>query len=590
MNQRRKFKRSAIALVAVAVTALATACSSSGSPTPTGSGAGSTAGAGGQSSASGATPSGSGGSSESGPSAAAKLGTKPLVIMASDIFTSQRNFNPFSPDATVGTKGFIYEPLFMTSMMQPGKEMPWLAKSSKWSDDGKTLTITLRDDVKWSDGQPFTSKDVAYTFQAMLDHPALNTTGITFTAVTAPSPDTVALTWKDAGFAQLPKVGNIIPVPEHIFSSQNPQTFTNPNPVATGPFTLESYSLQSVKLKRNPTYWQASKITVPEIQFPIVHANALETMISQSKVDWSDAFVPDVESLFVKKDAAHNKYWYPADGFVYLGLNLKAKDLGNLTVRQAISTALDRAVLGKTGEYGYEFPVSPTGLVLPAYKSYLAQQYANLTFTPDAAKANAALDSAGFKKGPDGIRVDPTTHQKMDYSLMVPTGFIDWVAVTKLIKAQLLAIGIQIDLVGGSSQQWTSDNVNGNFEMTMNVASGGPTPYQMFEPILRSTYTAAVGKPASSNFVRWSDPATDKLFDQYDNSDDPAVQKKAIEGIETIMVNQLPVIPLLGSADWYQYRTANYVGWPSESDPYAMGMPSRFPDNLLVLNHLTPAS
>jgi peptide/nickel transport system substrate-binding protein len=199
------------------------------------------------------------------------------------------------------------------------------------------------------------------------------------------------------------------------------------------------------------------------------------------------------------------------------------------------------------------------------------------------------LDSAGFKKGADGIRVDPTTHQEMSYSLMVPTGFIDWVAVTKLIKAQLLAIGIQINLTGGSSQQWTSNNVNGSFDMTMNVASGGPTPYQMYEPILRSKYTAAVGKPAASNYVRWSDPSTDKLFDQYDNSDDPAVQKKAIEGIETIMVDQLPVIPLLGSADWYQYRTANYVGWPSESNAYAMGMPSRFPDNLLVLNHLTPA-
>lgn len=528
-----------------------------------------------------------GGGSGTTTSNAAGGAAAPLVIMASDVATNQKNFNPLSPSGNVGTKGLLYEPLLMTSMMKPGVESPWLATSSSWSSDGLKLTLKLRTDVKWSDGQAFGSKDVAYTFKSIHDHAVLNTTGLRYTTVAAPDASTVVLTWAKPGYAQLSKVGNITPVPEHIFGSQNPETFTNSTPVGTGPFTLKSYSVQSVIYSANKKYWQASKITVPEIQFPIVTGNALETKLSQNQVDWSDAFVPNVDQLFVAKDKAHNKYWYPADGFIYLGLNQKAKNLSDLTIRKAISQAIDRVALGKTAEFGYEDPISPTGLVLPAYQSYMDPQYAKSTFKQDTAAANKMLDDAGYKKNSSGIRVD-TKGTKLEYNIMVPSGYSDWVTVTKLLKSQLAQVGIQLDLQGGSSQQWTSKNVTGDFDMTLNFANGGPTPYEMYEPLLRSTYTAPVGKPATSNFVRWSDPNTDSFLDKFQNTVDPAAQKQAIYGIEKIVVDQLPVIPLLGSADWYQYRTAKYTGWPSADNSYAMGMPSRFPDNLLVLTHLVP--
>lgn len=562
-----RFERiAAISAAAVLIATLGACTSSSGSTAPS---------------------SGSGSVPAAGSSPSSGAAGQPLVIMASDVATNQKNFNPLSPSGNVGTKGLLYEPLLMTSMMKPGVESPWLATSSSWSKDGLTLTLKLRPDVNWSDGQKFSSKDVAYTFQAMLDHPVLNTTGLAFTAVAAPDPTTVVMTWKTPGFAQLSKVGNVTPVPQHIFTSQNPETYTNANPVGTGPFTLKSYSVQSVIYAANKLYWQAPKVTVPEIQFPIVTGNVLETKLSQNQVDWSDAFVPNVDQLFVAKDPAHNKYWYPADGFIYLGLNQKAKNLSDLTIRKAISEAIDRVSLGKTAEFGYEQPISPTGLVLPAYQSYLDPQYANISFKQDIAASNKILDAAGYQKDSSGVRVD-TKGTKLEYSIMVPTGYSDWVTVTKLLKAQLAQVGIQLDLKGGSSQQWTAKNVTGDFDMTLNFATGGPSPYEMFEPLLRSTYTAAIGKPAASNYVRWSDTATDGFLTQFQNTVDPAAQKQAIYGIEKIMVDQLPVIPLLGSADWYQYRTAKYTGWPSAENLYAMGMPSRFPDNLLVLTHLVP--
>src|SRR5947209_1374980 len=74
------------------------------------------------------------------------------------------NFNPWAPSMTNGT-GMIWEPLLWFNLMKGGKSSPWLAKSYKWSNGNKLLTFNLRPGVKWNDGEPFTSKDLLFSFQ-----------------------------------------------------------------------------------------------------------------------------------------------------------------------------------------------------------------------------------------------------------------------------------------------------------------------------------------------------------------------------------------------------------------------------------------
>src|SRR5437588_460144 len=78
--------------------------------------------------------------------------------------TMVRNFNPFAPSALDFTKGAIYEPLYIITTAGGGHSYPWLATGYKWTNGNKTLLVTIRHGVKWSDGQPFTAKDVAFTF------------------------------------------------------------------------------------------------------------------------------------------------------------------------------------------------------------------------------------------------------------------------------------------------------------------------------------------------------------------------------------------------------------------------------------------
>jgi peptide/nickel transport system substrate-binding protein len=105
---------------------------------------------------------------------------------------------------------------------------------------------------------------------------------------------------------------------------------------------------------------------------------------------------------------------------------------------------------------------------------------------------------------------------------------------------------------------------------------------------LRSTNSAPVGQVAVSNYERWMDPATDALLNQYASSTDPTVQKQALYGLQQIMVNDLPSIPLTAEPYWYEYSTAKFVGWPDAQHPYAAPGTAEYPDIEIVLLNLQP--
>lgn len=517
-------------------------------------------------------------------------GAANTLIIQTDVAASfQRLFNPFSTSVNPGAKGMIYEPLTAYSPMRPGQPTPWLATNTQWSADGRKLTLSLRSGVRWSDGKPFTSKDVAFTFDMIRKYPAANVTNISATSAAAPDPQTVVLGFDKPGFAQASRIGALTPVPEHVYAGKDPLTFADPNPVGTGAFTLDSFSPQVFTLKANPSYWQADKIKVKKLQYPAVSSASFISLLSQGKLDWAGGFVANIDQVYVNKDKAHNKYWNPADGLNNLLVNLKKAPLDNLAVRKAISTALDRATLAKVAVQGYEDPASPTGLVRPAFDSFLDPKYRDLRYVPDAAAANATLDQAGFRKGADGIRLGPDG-KKLTFSLLIPSGYTDWVTMSKLIQSQLKAIGIEVDPQGKSVQAWKAALKSGSYEMAIAGAFGGSSPYDLYRAFLSSKLTAPIGQQALSNYSRWSDPATDAFLATFENTQDPARLKAAAYGLQKIMVEQLPTIPLVGSANWSQYRTNKFVGWPSATNPYALPAPVTFPDNLLILTHLTPAS
>lgn len=527
--------------------------------------------------------------SAGGDDAADSGDVKPLTIHANTATTYQSNFNPFAPTALQGTKGMLYEPLMIATPMATGELKPWLAESLEFNEDGTEVTYVLRDGVTWSDGEAFDAEDVAFTFNLMRDNPAANTGAFDLVGAEAVDEKTAVVTFNKSMFAFQAALANTIVVPEHVFADVDPVEFTNDEPVVTGPFVLDKFGQQLYTLKANPSYWNADEVEVEEVRYPASSDQTFTSSLQAGEFDWSGGFVANIDQIYVDKDPENRAYWYPGDGLVNLLVNTQVAPFDDVALREAISASIDRDQLSEVAMQGYTPAAHPTGLPLPAYESVMSDEYEDAEFEFDADKANQMLDEAGYAMGSDGVRTTPAG-EKMSYSLQIPSSYVDWVTISSLLQEQLAEVGIVIEPQGVSFEAWLESRNSGNYEMTIASVAMGVTPYTLFRSMMSSEYETGEGQSVVSNYNRFYDDEADTLLASFASTIDPAEQQKALDGLEQIMVEKLPVIPMLQSPNWFQYNTERWEGFPTEKDPYALGAPFQFPDNLLVVTNLTPAN
>jgi peptide/nickel transport system substrate-binding protein len=497
------------------------------------------------------------------------------------------NFNPLisGNNNLPGTQGMMYETLLYFNRID-GSVRPWLASSYKWSSDATSLTFTLRPGVTWSDGQPFTSDDVVFTLNLSKQYPSLDLNSLwqTVQNVSAPDAHTVVVTFKHPATPMLWYIaGQTYIVPRHIWQGAgDPTLSTNDHPVGTGPFVLKSFNSQLYVLARNPHYWQPGKPYIDELRYPAYTSNtSADLLLSEGQVDWTGLFTPQIQQTYVNRDPQHNHYWFPPADVVMLYLNTSKAPFNQVAVRQAISAAIDREQIYKTAEVGYEPVAHPTGLILPNEAKYLDQQYAGLTYKHDVSQVATLLEKAGFHKGQDGVYVDAQGN-RLAFKLNVVSGWTDWVTASQIMANNLNAAGMNVSVNAVSFNQYMSALSQGTFDTSISWTSPGPTPYFLYNSLLSSSNTAPVGAQATSNFERWNDPTADRLLGQYASSIDPTVQNQALSGLQQIMVNQVPSIPLVYGATWYEYNTSRFVGWPDQAHPYAVPAPYSAPDAEIV--------
>ncbi len=514
----------------------------------------------------------------------------PLSIVGITNGDWPRNFNPYNPNVDSGSQGMIYETLMFYNRLD-GSVKPWLAASQQLSSDATSVTYHLRPGVRWSDGQPFTSDDVLFTLDLLQKYSSLDVNGMWnyIKAVTAPDPSTVVVTLKQPFSPILWYLGGQTYIlPRHLWSSVkgDPSQYADANPVGTGPYVLSTFAPQNYTFVRNPHYWQPGKPVVTKLTFPAFNGNtSSELALDQGKIIWAGLYIPNIQQTYVNRDPAHNHYWFPASDTVYLALNLARYPFNVLAVRQAISQAIDRNQLYKVGENGFEPVAHPTALLLPFQKDFLAPQYAGQTFTTDSSSAAQLLAGAGFTRGPDGIDVDKNG-KKLAFNLNVVEGWTDWITDCQIIASNLKAIGIKVTVNVLNYDAYYSAMQAGKYDMSMSSLTPGPTPYYWYNAALNSANSAPIGQNANSNFERWQDATTDRLLNSFATTGDATVQKQAMEGIQQIMVQQLPIIPLTNEPYWYEYSTAHYTGWPDAQHPYATPAPYMAPDCEIVLLNL----
>jgi peptide/nickel transport system substrate-binding protein len=519
-----------------------------------------------------------------------------LTVAEEQATSFVRNFNPlnYAADVRWPARHAMYEPLFIDNPLT-GAWVPWLATDATWSADHLHLRVTLRPDVRWSDGAPFGAGDVVFTLDLLRRYPELDAHALWrhLRAVHATGALAVDLSLDRPHVVLLEALAEQAIVPAHVWARvPDPVTFANEDPVATGPFTqVGAFGSQVYEVHRNPRYWQPGVPAVQTLRFRAYASNE-QTLLAllSDELDWAGELVPAVERVFVRRDPAHHHYWFPLlDSPVFLYANTTAGPLGDVRMRKALSLAIDRERLVVAALHGYSRPADGTGLG-DAHARFrdpgaVARGAEWVAFDP--ARAQALLDEAGLRRGRDGRRGPGGAPWPVEVS--VPAGYSDWVASAQVLVRDLRRIGIDARVRTMDFQAWFERLQKGDFALAVGRTELSATPYGFYHSLMSSESVLPVGQPAPENWARFGLPAADALFARLEASDDPEVQRQATAALQELFAEQAPAIPLFGGPLWGEYNSTRFVGFPDAANPYAPLAPYLEPQSLLVLTRLRAA-
>ncbi|MCC7207408.1 MAG: ABC transporter substrate-binding protein [Anaerolineae bacterium] len=511
-----------------------------------------------------------------------------LTISFEGNTTWVRNFGPFASGSLYPTFYGIYEPLFIYNYIR-GEMVPWLGTEYSWSDDNLSLSIMTREGVSWSDGEPFTANDVAYTFNLL--NTLFGSVGMWsyLTKVEAVSDTQVDFSFNRVYTPAIYDIGGQIIVPEHIWKDvEDPLTFTNPDPVATGPFTeIAEFKDQVYEIHRNPNYWQPCKPYIQGIRLPAYASNDAAVLATvNGDNDWGNQFIPDIETTFVAKDPENNHYWFPPTVVVPLYVNTTRKPFDDPNVRKALSMAINRAQVVAIGMNGYANAVDGTGLS-DVYQAWKDPELVNaewVTYDPD--KANALLDEAGYPRGTDGIRTMPDG-TPMRFEIIAVPASTDMVASSQIMTTNFKDIGLDVTLATFEGPTWYDKLSRGEFDMSMAWTNGGATPFEYYRGLMSTSTVQPVGTSAGENWGRFGDPTATDLVEAFAATSDEQEHRRIITELQHRFAELVPTLPLYSGPAWMEYSTRRFVGWPNADDPYAVGQPSAN-ERLIVLTTVRP--
>lgn len=306
------------------------------------------------------------------------------------------------------------------------------AKSWSVSADGKVWTFHTQPHAKWSDGKPLTAADVAWTYSTILkfqNGPTANSAGYVahMTSAEAPNSTTVVLTYSQPVANVLSQVQQIPILPEHIWSQyatgngKQLTRFKNAAPIVSGgPFILKQYTPKQVALfARNPTYY-GPRPHIKELGLQFFGTDdAMITALKSGQLDGVESVPPtSVATLKGAKFDVREAAGVYFDDFI-INSNPKQDpshaELLNPLLREAFNYAVDRSAIVKTSLLGYGTPGS--SIIPPATGHWYDPSITPPPF--DLAKANQLLDQAGYKMGPNGVRI--ANGHPMSYTVIMPS-------------------------------------------------------------------------------------------------------------------------------------------------------------------------
>lgn len=443
------------------------------------------------------------------------------------------------------------------------KLKPALATSWDVAKDGKTITLKLREGVKWHDGKPFTSADVKWTVETVWRkiHARNQILYQNITAVDTPDAHTVVLRFSQPSLAILASLNSngAQVLPKHLYEGTD--VLTNPynnKPVGTGPFVFKEWSKGNhITLERNPEYWDKGKPYLDRLVFKVVpDAAARAAALESGEVQYgpfSPVPLKDAERLAklpsLKVETRGYEWIAP---WLFADFNIDRPHLKDVRVRQAIAHALDRNAITKVVWYGFGKPaISPVVSTLKQFHNPNVPQYAH-----DVKKAEALLDAAGLKKGADGVRL----RLNIDY---LPYGD-DYKRTAEYVKQALKRVGIEASVRTQDTPTYTK-RVYGDRDFDINIVwyAGFADPSL---GVTRAYWPDLIGKNIPwTNASGYRDPKAKALIEQAQSSGDPAERVRLFNELQAKVQTDLPSLPLV-ELHFFTVHSANLKGAVSGVD------------------------
>ncbi|WP_429033774.1 ABC transporter substrate-binding protein [Aeromonas veronii] len=520
-----------------------------------------------------------------------------LTMVAQQETAWVKNFNPFLQAGLLHTtRHFIYEPLVIFNDMQGGKPVYRLATNYAFSDDLKSVTFDLRDGVKWSDGEAFDADDIIFSFNLVKANKALDERSIwtQIKSVEKLAPNKVKFDLTEVNTNVVNDLVLVPIVPEHQWKSvKDPVAFTNDKPVGTGPFTeVDNFSAQLYTQCRNPHYWDNANLAIDCIRMPQMATNdQVLAAVMKGDIDWFGSFVPDIERLYVGNDPKNNKYWFPASGTVAFNVNFQTKNPGNneafndINFRRAFSMAMDRQSMVDIAGYGYptvnEYP-SGLGKAFDSWNNPEVDKKYGKYNKFDLEGAKALLKKAGYKDCDGDKFLDTPSCKKIEFKVLVPNGWTDWVNTVQIGVEGLQALGLNAKTATPEATVWTENLITGDFDVALQGYFAGANPHKYFETAFHSRNMGDRGNRFAA--PRYKDPELDKLIDDFTQTADAAKQKEIMFAIQDRVGANQTIIPVFNNPTWYEYSTKRFNGWFSADNPVAK--PQLHPDTPERLLHV----
>ena len=456
----------------------------------------------------------------------------------------------FNPDTTADDNAYpIVQNLFnrLVKLDASKQIIPDLAKDWDVSEDGLTITFNLKENAKWHDGEPVTSKDVKYTFETIQENKTYYFSSRSEIVDTIETPDehTVVFNMKSPDVSFIADLGwyATFILPEHVFNTDVSwdDNAASKEPIGSGPFKFGEFKQGvNVTLLPNEDYHDG-KPKIDKLVFSIIpdEQTAIQALVNGEIDVFENVPSSSVEQLKSRDNVRLELNEYPSPARIIF--NLIKEEVSDVNLRKAIATAIDKEEIS-TKVY--------SGIQKPEYSMYpsLIDWAANTEETSpefNLEKAEQILIDAGYEKDANGFYVSGIPLEVFEGS-----GYPD---MANLMKATLAKAGIGIDVKVSEFNAWNQKvSVDQNFVMELQGGFMGPDP-----AALEKRYGTDVG----SNYGKYSNTKFDELTKKAGSTGDQELRAQYYKEAQAILAKDLPFIPIVTFAG-YDANNSSFTNLP----------------------------